>query len=52
MACCADLANRTVLEARAVPGGRIVVEVCLVCGRKHYVFLADPVAFGTRLGES
>ena len=49
--CCADPNNRIVHEARPAAGGAVVVEVCRVCGRKHYTFVTEPVAFGTRMSD-
>lgn len=53
-ACCKDANNRIVVplppEAiAAARNGTPGKQQCTVCGRFHYIFIADPVRFGVTL---
>lgn len=50
-ACCEDPQNLTEVSRQAVPSGQAVVQQCAVCGRRHHLFLTEPVVFGIRLPE-
>ena len=45
--CCGDEANRVELIREPAPPNAVrVVEQCVVCLRKHYAMIVEPIRFG------
>lgn len=44
--CCLDLKNRQILEYKS---DHLKVECCIICGRKHYRVMVDPLQLGAQL---
>lgn len=44
--CCRDQDNLREVRREDVPSGTLVTYECQVCGRNHYVGIADPQTIG------